>query len=163
MKRIFPQLTVIAFITLMSCDEGATNNKTIESASADTSGKDQMKIMIPNTSCFLSVSGKDSVYLRMEKFPNVVTGKLSYHFAEKDSNKGDIDGVLKGDTLLADYKFISEGKASVRQVIFLVKDSIVTEGYGPMEEKNGKMLFKDPEQTDFSKGNIMKEINCPPE
>jgi hypothetical protein len=65
-----------------------------------------------------------------------------FKFYEKDSNKGVIDGKLNGDTLLADYKFMSEGIQSTRQVIFLIKDSNATEGYGPMEEKRWENSFQ---------------------
>jgi hypothetical protein len=70
---------------------------------------------------------------------------------------------MRGDTLVADYTFMSEGKSSVRQVVFMVKDSIVTEGYGPQEEKDGKMIFKDLGKVDFSKGTKLQRIQCPVE
>ena len=96
----------------------------------------------------------------MEVFPNVVTGKLSYKFYEKDSNKGEFDGQFHGDTLLADYKFTSEGQLSTRQVIFLIKNNIATEGYGDMEEKNGKMVFKDIKGVSVGKGLSLKKVEC---
>jgi len=116
--------------------------------------------MIPSSSCYLSITGKDTVFLKTEIFPNVVTGVLSYKFHEKDNNKGEIDGKLSGDTLVADYRFMSEGKQSTRQVIFLIKDSVATEGYGNMEEKDGKMTFKDVRNVSFGKGLILKKIPC---
>jgi len=117
--------------------------------------------MIPNTVCYSGFIGKDTVFLKTEIFPNVVIGNLVYKFHEKDSNKGDIDGVLKNDTLVADYKFFSEGQSSVRQVAFLIKDSTATEGYGPMEEKEGNMLFKNVNEIDYGKGFILKKVPCP--
>jgi len=90
----------------------------------------------------------------------VVTGKLSYQFFDKDSNIGEFDGRLYGDTLLADYKFMSEGKLSTRQVILLIKDSVATEGYGDMEEKEGKMVFKNTNDITFGKGLILKMVEC---
>ncbi len=75
----------------------------------------------------------------MDVLENAVTGSLVYKLHQKYSNKGEFEGQMKGDTLIADHKFMSEGTQSVRQVIFLVKDSIAREGYGNMEEKNGKI------------------------
>lgn len=148
----------IAAIAVASC-----NNESKKATEAtdlkDTSKVVENKIMIPSSSCYSSISGKDTVNLKVEIFPNVVTGSLSYKFHEKDSNKGDIDGKLNGDTLLADYKFMSEGKLSTRQVIFLIKDSVATEGHGTMEEKNGKMVFKDGAAISFNGIKLIKE-NC---
>ncbi len=119
-----------------------------------------MHVMIPNTACYAAVTGKDSFKLKLEKFPNVVTGSLVYKFHAKDSNTGTIDGTLSGDTLLADYTFTSEGKKSVRQVVFLVKDSTATEGYGSMEEKDGKLVFKSLKKIEFVTGAKMVKVDC---
>ncbi len=96
----------------------------------------------------------------MEVFPNVATGRLSYKFHEKDNNTGDLEGQLHGDTLLADYKFMSEGIQSTRQVIFLIKDNTAIEGYGNLEERSGKMVFKNQEEIIFGKGLILKKVPC---
>ena len=159
MKTFF----ILAIVSAVFC---ACNNDS-KQASTEISTEDspksepEMKIQIPNMSCYAYVSGKDTIKLKLEKFPNVVTGMLAYLFNEKDKSKGTIDGVMRGDTLVADYTFMSEGKSSVRQVVFMVKDSIVTEGYGPQEEKDGKMIFKDLATVDFSKGTKMQRIQCP--
>ena len=149
----------LAAITIASCNnepKKSTETTTVQ----DTIKTVENKIMIPASSCYSSTTGKDTVTLKMEVFPNVVNGKLSYKFYEKDSNKGEFDGQLNGDTLLADYKFMSEGKLSTRQVIFLIKNDVATEGYGNMEEKNGKMVFKDIKEVSFGKGLSLKKVEC---
>jgi hypothetical protein len=138
-----------------------TNKTTVADAETDSAKPAENTIMIPNTQCYASINGKDTVFLKMEKYPNVVTGTLIYKLYEKDANKGDIDGKLSGDTLIADYRFISEGKESIRQVAFLIKDSTATEGYTDMEELNGKMVFKNISHIDFSTGIKLKQIDCP--
>ena len=149
----------LASITIASCNnepKKLTNTTTVQ----DTVKTVENKIMIPASSCYSSTTGKDTFLLKVEVFPNVVTGKLSYKFFEKDSNEGEFDGQLYGDTLLADYKFMSEGQLSTRQVIFLIKNNIATEGYGNMEERNGKMVFKDIKGVSFGKGLSLKKIDC---
>ena len=96
----------------------------------------------------------------MDGSANVVTGKLSYKFYEKDSNKGEIVGKLNGDTLLADYKFMSEGQLSTRQVVFLIKNNVAKEGYGKMEEKNGMIVFKDMRGVSFETGLALNKVEC---
>ena len=147
-----------ACIVIMSCNEQKKSTEAI--AAQDTSKAGEMKIMIPSSTCYANETGKDTVLLKVEVFPNVVTGRITYKIFEKDSNKGDFDGRLHGDTLLADYTFMSEGKSSVRQVAFLLKDGTATEGYGDMEEKDGKMIFKDTQKLDFSKSQVLKKTDC---
>lgn len=156
-KPYFILITVI----IAACNTNKQNNAatiTIADTSIDTG---TVSVMIPTTKCYQSIRGKDTVYLKLEKFPNVVTGILKYKFYEKDSNAGELDGKLHGDTLIADYSFKSEGTVSVRQVAFLIKDSIATEGYTDIEEKEGKMVFKNTGNLNFSKGLQLKQIDCP--
>lgn len=157
MKESFLFLTAIVILTT-SC------NNQIKQAeqtgiNEDSSKTGDNKIMIPASSCYASTIGKDTVLLKVDVFTNVVTGNLSYKFYEKDNNTGELEGQLRGDTLFADYKFLSEGIISTREVIFLIKDDIAIEGYGDMEDKGGKMAFKDRTVINFS-GIKLKKQNC---
>jgi hypothetical protein len=97
---IFPIITFT--IIIVSCNN--ESKKSVETTTPeDTSKPVENKVMIPNMVCYSGATGKDTFFLKLEKFPNVVAGSLSYKFYEKDSNKGDIDGKLNGDTLVADY------------------------------------------------------------
>ena len=154
-----------SFLFLFFATFAATSCHQPKQSTETTTVKDTLKlvenkIMIPSSACYSSTNGKDTFKLKVEVFPNVVTGKLSYKFYEKDSNKGEFDGHFYGDTLLADYKFMSEGKLSIRQVIFLIKDGVATEGYGNMEAKEGKMVFKNVKDIIFGKGLILNKIEC---
>lgn len=130
------------------------------SKDADTLATDEIAVMIPDQTCYTGVIGKDSIFLQTEVFPTVVTGTLQYKNYEKDSSTGQIEGEMKGDTLLADYTFMSEGVESVAQVIFLVKGDTVLEGYGEMEEKDGKMVFKDPGRISFDSSVKLNKTEC---
>jgi hypothetical protein len=161
MKFFFILFVTSAIFFACNNDSKQTSTEILTGDSATP--EPEMKIQIPNMSCYTYVSDKDTIKLKLEKFPNVVTGMLAYLFYEKDKSRGTIDGVMRGDTLVADYTFMSEGKSSVRQVVFMVKGSIVTEGYGPQEEKDGKMIFKYLSTIDFSKSSKMQRIQCPVE
>lgn len=126
----------------------------------DSAPATENKIMIPSSSCYVLHNGKDSVHLKVEVFPNVATGTLFYQLQEKDMNKGELDGHLLGDTLLADYTFMSEGVRSVRQVAFLIRDSIAVEGYGPMKEEHGHMIFADVKKLQFGSGVVLQKTRC---
>lgn len=140
----------------------ACNNepKQTPTSGTDTTKADEMKIMIPAQSCYVGSTGKDSIFLKTERFPNVVTGKLEYRFYEKDQSAGELDGKLFGDTLIADYTFVSEGIKSVRQVIFLLQNDLAIEGYGEMEEKDGKMVFKNIKEIRFDSSFNLRKTVC---
>ncbi|HEY5390965.1 MAG TPA: hypothetical protein VIJ57_02530 [Hanamia sp.] len=112
-----------------------------------------------NKLCFSKME-KDTIFLQIFLDDSVVSGKLNYHIFEKDANSGTIKGKLFGDTLIADYNFKSEGIESVRQVVFLIKDSTAIEGFGEMKEENGRMIFKSVHDLNFQNGFILKKKNC---
>lgn len=151
--------SVISFLLVAVACNNTRQTTTDDTAAADGDTA-RATIQVPVTGCYAHVSARDTVRLKVEVFPNVVTGTLSYNFFEKDRNTGEIEGRLMGDTLLADYNFMSEGKRSVRQVVFLIRDGVAIEGYGASEEKDGKMVFKDLKQIDFSKGMKLSKVSC---
>jgi hypothetical protein len=89
-----------------------------------------------------------------------VNGKLSYNLVGKDRNEGTLIGNMKGDTLIADYTFTSEGTTSVREVAFLQKDGTFIEGYGPTTEANGKVSFTDKKSLKFDAKNTLLKVDC---
>ena len=93
---------------------------------------------IPVMMCYLYASETDTISLNIEKLDKNISGSLIYMLKEKDINRGEISGEMKGDTLFADYEFMSEGKTSVRQVMFLQKENQLVEGYLTEDSKNYK-------------------------
>ncbi|MFD2938900.1 hypothetical protein [Flavobacterium notoginsengisoli] len=89
-----------------------------------------------------------------------VNGKLSYNIVGKDKNEGSLIGNMKGDTLIADYTFSSEGVSSVREVAFLQKDGAFIEGYGDVVEANGKFTFKDKTKLKYDAKNTLTKVDC---
>lgn len=112
------------------------------------------------TACYRYINNKDSVAMNISINDNTVTGELEYYFYEKDSNSGTVRGTIKGDTLFADYSFISEGTGSVREVAFLKKGSNWVEGFGDMKENNGKMIFTDKSTLQFNGNIVLTEVRC---
>jgi hypothetical protein len=89
-----------------------------------------------------------------------VNGKLSYNLVGKDKNTGTLIGNMKGDTLIADYTFASEGTTSVREVAFLQKDGTLIEGYGETTQTNDKEVFKDKNKLKFDAKNTLLKVDC---
>lgn len=105
---------------------------------------------------------KDSTKLRLSIVitDNVVTGDLMVDYYQKDKNNGTIQGQMKGDTLFADYRFLSEGTNSVREVAFLRKGNEWVEGFGEVEEQNGKFVFKNKAALTFNNNMVLQKVSC---
>ncbi|MBC7914455.1 MAG: hypothetical protein H7Y07_10075 [Pyrinomonadaceae bacterium] len=149
MKKTALYLIVLA-ISITACN--TANQKSESSDSADNTVKDDLITGNVSSDCYAYKNNKDSVYMHFKDSAGLISGNLNYNFYEKDSNKGTINGHMKGDTLVADYTFMSEGVESVRQVAFLKKGTDFVEGYADVEEKNGKMVFKSLDSLKF--GNM---------
>ena len=158
MKKL---ISIILFAATIAASCKNEPKKTTDATTiVDTAKTVENKTTTPVASCYSYIKDKDTVTLKMESSANNVTGKLTYKLYQKDSNKGELTGQLNGDTLLADYKFMSEGQLSTRQVIFLIRNNVAKEGYGKMEEKNGKMVFKDMKGVSFETGLALNKVEC---
>lgn len=110
--------------------------------------------------CFAYQTSNDIVSLKLNTVTPTVSGDLEYAFMGKDKNRGTISGAMMGDTLLADYTFMSEGKSSVRQVAFLKRPDGFVEGYGDVKQEGNKMMFTSRDALNFGGAMILKSIPC---
>ncbi len=145
MKHIF-LLTLMSALGLISCSENRM----------ERSEQPQSR----STKCYMSVIRNDSMMMQITVNDDQVEGLLQYNFDEKDDNNGSIAGTLKGDTLFLDYTYNAEGKTSVREIAFLYDDKKYIPGYGPMEELNGKLIFKDKLAIRFDEAHAFKTVEC---
>ncbi|RYF23931.1 MAG: hypothetical protein EOO42_06410 [Flavobacteriales bacterium] len=118
--------------------------------------------IVSNTSqtCYKYVKNGDTANLTLMTSGNVTSGKLNYKLKEKDSNTGTIKGEMRGDTLLAEYTFNSEGTQSVRQVAFIKKGDQLLEGFGDVEQKDGKMVFKNTPKLTYGQSIVFEKVDC---
>ena len=111
--------------------------------------------------CYVSSENNNTIKLSFNvNSHQEVNGKLSYNLYGKDKNEGTLIGNMKGDTLIADYTFLSEGISSIREVAFLQKDGTFIEGYGPTTEANGKVSFTDKKTLKFDAKNTLLKVDC---
>lgn len=89
------------------------------------------------------INNKDTVALSYTVSGNAITGTLISVLAGANRTAGTIEGVIKGDTIIADYTMdpVHQEKTAVRQVAFLKKGGKLLEGYGDTGEKDGKIVF----------------------
>jgi hypothetical protein len=110
--------------------------------------------------CYAYIKNRDTVSLTFTTAGHEIAGKLSYNLFEKDKNSGTVSGLIKGDTIIADYSATGEGMTYVAQVAFLKKGDQLLEGYGPSEEKNGKRVFTDLSALKFGQAIVLSATTC---
>ena len=108
--------------------------------------------------CYQYTKDSSTIKLNIVIKDNIATGDLIYDYYQKDKSQGTIKGKIKSDTLFADYTFMSEGIESIREVVFLKTVNGWVEGYGEIDDKNGKVTFKN--KITFDNNAILKEITC---
>jgi hypothetical protein len=140
------------FICVVAC-----NNQTQETQQTQENTQPQAASAI---NCYRSINNNDTVSLTTKDSFGTITGTLVYALSEKDKNTGTIQGNLKDSLLVADYTFMSEGTTSVRQVAFKKTANGFIEGYGDMEDKDGKMIFKNTDSLTFSNTSLLTGIDC---
>ncbi len=103
------------------------------------------------TRCYMYAANKDTIRMKLIQTGQNITGELNYSLSEKDANTGTINGMLRGDTLIADYSYKSEGKVSMRQEVMLRQGDGFTIGSGATRSEDGKQVFSDLGKLNFGK------------
>lgn len=110
------------------------------SCNSDKRGTDNVKSpqddskKISSINCYRYATSTDTILLKVIHAGNSISGTLIYMLNEKDKNKGMIQGNMKGDFLVAEYTFMSEGIQSTRQVVFKKEENSFIEGYGDFKK-----------------------------
>jgi hypothetical protein len=153
--NIYMLYAAVAVILLLSC-----NSNTTQSGTAQKNEVIKSVTVTEPAACYAMMKDKDKVLLHITITENKVTGDLVYSFFEKDKNTGTINGEMKGDTLFAEYTFMSEGKESNRLVVFLKNGSEFREGYGKINITTGLPDFSDKAAIKFEDNVVLKKTAC---
>ena len=152
-------LSAFLLIIISACNNPKIANEKTTGVNPVDSISNTAKPLSQET-CYKSNAGNSLVEMTLTEKDGLVQGTLNYLPEAKDKNTGFLKGTMKADTLLADYTFMSEGVESVRQVIFLKTALGFREGYGPVKDLNGKMVFEDTRTIDFSKSAELVKVEC---
>ncbi|HMI01288.1 MAG TPA: hypothetical protein VK541_02330 [Pedobacter sp.] len=162
MKKSFFFLAMAAGL-LAACNSENSEKKTADSTeliAEDTTFTATKPAEGNSTECYAYVKNRDTVSMKLNIAGEEYTGELNYRFFEKDKSKGTFAGEMKGDTLIAEYTFDAEGMRSVREVVFLRKGSDLVEGFGDIEEKGSKVVFKDRSKLTFGDAVVLAKVSC---
>lgn len=154
MKNKILYTTAIAGL-FASCQGEAKKDNAIDSAS--TAVVESVQSL---EECYSMTKNKDTATLSLKLSGDKATGTLTYNLFEKDKNTGSIEGIMMGDTLIANYTFMSEGVTSVREVAFLRKDNELMEGFGDVTSGTDTVKFQNPKAITFGKSLEFTKTDC---
>jgi hypothetical protein len=160
MRKLILTITAASFI-MASCNndkKAAPVTDSMATISSDTSTVKTAERFADG--CYTYTKNKDTVSLALKVAGEEVTGDLNYSIFEKDSNKGTLAGEIKGDTIIAEYDFNSEGMRSIREIVFLKKEGKLYEGFGEVETKGTKTVFKNRATLNFGNTIILDPTDC---
>jgi IMP cyclohydrolase len=145
--------------TISSGNDTALSSQTIHTNVQDTIVTGAKPMML--NGCYQMTLKQDTATLHLNVRDTTVTGNLVYAWHQKDRNTGTLSGVLRNDTIYADYTFQAEGSTSLREVIFKIENGTLLQGFGDITEHNGKVVFQDRSRLQFQKANPFLKIMCP--
>lgn len=148
MKKLFLFLGVT--ILVISCNNPDQNTK--------GGGKSTKNDLVD---CYRYANNNDTIILKTITVGDAITGILVYKLYQKEENEGTILGGMRGDLLVANYTFFSEGvQQGVRQVAFKRSGNDFIEGFGETEQKPDRIVFKDLGSLSFNDSMILSGIDC---
>lgn len=151
-------------VILLGCFLGACAGNTEE---VTNEGQEVQDIrIIDSTSslagCYTAVLDRDTSELVLQHLGGAisVSGELEIANFEKDKNKGTINGEVKDDLIVGWYKFFSEGKSSIRQIVFKIEGDTLLEGYGDTTMSGDTILFKSITALNYLKDKRFVKRDC---
>ena len=143
-------------LLLVACKNKSESNNSIERT-------DFMETDITPKSlevgCYTFHDYSNSITFEISSIEHSITGKLSYHLADKNANSGTFEGFLIDDVILGDYIFQSEGITSKREVIFKIVNGQLIEGFGPMDEDG--ICFLNTDHVTYTPIMPLSKTKCP--
>lgn len=161
MKKLI--LFIFVICIMYACN--SSNNNTIEKKEPVAEMiKDSIvtpPAKISYAGCYMMVISKDTAFMHLDDSSGYLSGHLSYKKFEKDNNKGVVTLLpAEKNQLHGWYNFSSEGTQSVREIIFKITDSTLSEGYGDVKMKNDSVYFKYPTVLKFEEKHPFKKRDC---
>ncbi len=122
MKSVF---FIVTAIVLISCNNGPRQGD--ENSVDSTIGTTDKIPPIVSDECYLFIAAKDTYALKISIVDTTVKGTAVFRNFEKDSNRGTVEGTMKGEVMHLWYNHQSEGMNSVRELYFKKEgDRLVT-------------------------------------
>lgn len=154
MKKIYLLLAFGAF-SCKSSGDSKTTDSTIASADSVATATTGTET---GAYCFMEAIGKDTTIVTFSILDGKIEGEMRWLPYEKDGAIGTIKGTISGETITVDYDYMIEGSQQVEEKIFVLQGDKLLEKSGELEDKNGKLVMKDPSKATI--GATLTKVNC---
>ena len=140
----------------------------ILSCSESSNEKVETKLVKPATTaapaslngCYEMIISGDTAFMNIEQSSDMLNGTLKYKRKDKDSNNGKVVLTKTGNRAEGYFTFQSEGKTSVRQIVFKIEKNSFAEGYGDIEMKKDTAVFKYSHALNFEEKHTFNKVTC---
>lgn len=147
MSRII--LIGLLFVVACNSPEPENNDAIVAKEDTITELRYVAKPPLISSGCYGWAIAGDTATLQLSIAENRVTGNLIYDWSEKGRNSGSLQGVLQDSLIVANYTYQSEGRTSVREVVFKIKADSLIEGFGDAHTKRERSKYKNQDQLQF--------------
>ena len=146
----FPVLLLI-----LSCSESSNEKVETKPVTAATTAAHASL-----NGCYEMIISGDTAFMNIEQSSDMLNGTLKYKRKDKDSNNGKVVLTKTGNRAEGYYTFQSEGKTSVRQIVFKIEKNSFAEGYGDIEMKKDTAVFKYSHALNFEEKHTFNKVTC---
>ena len=146
----FPVLLLI-----LSCSE--SSNEKVETKPVTSATTVEPASLV---GCYEMIISGDTAFMSIEQSSDMLNGTLKYKRKDKDSNNGKVVLTKTGNRAEGYYTFQSEGKTSVRQIVFKIEKNSFAEGYGDIEMKKDTAIFKYSHALNFEEKHTFNKVTC---
>ncbi|MCY7292639.1 MAG: hypothetical protein LH615_10725 [Ferruginibacter sp.] len=156
----FTHSIIIMALVCYSCTQGL--EKTTTENETEKVKKDSLTAIQNYTmdGCYMMTIENDTATMKVTQQQDSMTGSLVYKRDGKDNNIGSVSLVKTSDRVEGWYNYQSEGKTSVRQIVFKTTSNSFAEGYGDIKMNNDTAFFKYPHALNFEEKHRFNKVNC---
>jgi hypothetical protein len=157
MKKIAFYCSFIFALGACQSKNADTNTTDSSSSGADTVATATQPAT--QTLCFEEKVGKDLTTVKLTIEGDNVIGSMEWLPWEKDQARGTLKGKKNGNEIIADYDYMIEGSNQSEEKIFVLEGDKLLVKSGELEDKNGKLVMKDPAKATI--GQTLTKVACP--
>ena len=153
-------------LILLACESNSTQQPKAENTTSQEQSKEAVNMpqeAAAEKYCFRRTFGADSARQDIWEAELTIDGSKvrgNYNWIpfEKDSGRGSFLGVMDGGIITAIWNYTIEGSQQKEEVIFKFSEKELSQKEGQLEEVNGILKLKDPENAQWSEP--MQRIDC---
>ncbi|CAM4126671.1 hypothetical protein [Flavobacterium weaverense] len=149
-------IIILAIVSMVACKKDEKTES--ETVVKEVKVEEAAKTALVEVGCYEYKSDGNIIQMEITEVNKNVIADLKIAYVEKDASLGKFVGTINGDKLLGTYTFNSEGKESLRELAFMIKENQLIEGYGDLNEDGTK--FKDVKTIQYTSTMPLTKVDC---